>query len=200
MTFIAAGLSVEEFPAPLGGVVNGVLVAGDEVIKRRIKGQLCAFIGRDSSQKVGTIGWAAKYTLKCPLVFLDTRDLCHSRFQAWVTHLNGIDNRERRLLLERVHPAVPELRLIVESIQNGRCIALADAAFNSDGGGLPVGECELWIMAGAARDSAVNRQAAFEKKSLTQGNLLRGLRIVSRDRRTSRLNGHANLLKRLRLR
>src|SRR4029077_16425735 len=37
MTFIAAGLSVEEFPATLGGSVNRVVVAGDEPIKRRIK-------------------------------------------------------------------------------------------------------------------------------------------------------------------
>jgi len=95
-----------------------------------------------------------------------------------VTHLKGIDNRVRRLLLERVHPAVPELRLIVEGIQNGRCIALADAAFDTDGQGLPVGECELRIMACAARDSAVNRQTAFEEKFLAQGNFLRGLRVV----------------------
>jgi len=32
------GLSVEELPATLGRVVNGVLVTGDEVIERRIKG------------------------------------------------------------------------------------------------------------------------------------------------------------------
>src|SRR6266496_2400338 len=147
MTFIAAGLSVEEFPAPLGGTVNRAVVAGDEVIKRRIKRQLCAFVSRDGSQKFGTIRRAAKYTLECLLVLLDTRDLRHSRIQAWVTHLNGIDNRERRLLLERVHPAVPELRLIIERIQNGWGVALADAAFDTDGGGLPVGECEFWIMA-----------------------------------------------------
>jgi hypothetical protein len=77
---------------------------------------------------------------------------------------------------------------------------LADAALDADGGRLSVGEGEFRIMAGAARDSAVNRQPAFEKKSLAEGNLLSGLRIVSRDHRTSRLNGHANLLKRLRLR
>src|SRR6266853_5739229 len=193
MTFIAAGLSVEELPAALGRVVNGVLVAGDESIKRRIKRQLCAFVGRNGSQEVGTIGRPAKYALECLLVFLETGDLCHSRIQVWVAHLKGIDNRVRRLLLERVHPAVPELRLTVEGIQNGRRVALADAAFDADGHGLPVGEGQLWIMACAARDSAVNRQAAFEKKFLAQGNLLRGLRIVRRDRSTSHFNGHANL-------
>ena len=65
---------------------------------------------------------------------------------------------------------------------------------------LPFGEGECRIMACAARDGAINRQATVEKKSLAQGYLLRGLRIVRRDRCTSRFHGHANLLKRLWLR
>lgn len=117
-----------------------------------------------------------------------------------MAHLNAVDNRQRRLFLERVDPAVPELRLIIEGVQDGRRIALADAAFDTDGRRLPVGEGAFWIMACAARDSAVNRQATVEEKFLAQGNFLRGLRIVRRDRRTSHLNRHANLLKRLRLR
>jgi len=39
------------------------------------------------------------------------------------------------LLLERLCPAVPELRLVVEGVQNGRRVALADAAFDTDRGG-----------------------------------------------------------------
>src|SRR5260370_13998524 len=166
MTFIAAGLSVEECPTGLGGVVNGVLVAGDEVIEWRIKGYLSAFVGRDGAQQVGTIGRTAKYAVERLLVFLDTRDLRHSRIQVWVTHLNGIDNRERRLLLERLHSAVPELRLIVKGIQNGRCIALADAAFAADGGALPVGEGKGGVMEGDARDDAGNQQSARKEKFL----------------------------------
>ena len=38
MTFIAAGLIVEELPAALGRFIDRVLVTGDEVIERRIKG------------------------------------------------------------------------------------------------------------------------------------------------------------------
>ena len=143
-------MSVKELPAALGGSVNRVVVAGNEVIKRRIKRQLCAFVGRDGSHKVRTIRRVAKNTLERLLVFLDTRDLRHSGIEVWLTHLMCIDNRQRRLLLERVHPAVPELRLIVEGVQNGRGIALADAAFDTDGGSLPLGEGELWVMAGAA--------------------------------------------------
>jgi hypothetical protein len=38
MTFIAAGLGVEELSATLGRFIDRVLVAGDEMIKRRVKG------------------------------------------------------------------------------------------------------------------------------------------------------------------
>ena len=117
-----------------------------------------------------------------------------------MAHLNGIDNRQRRLLLQRVHPAVPELRFIVEGVQNGRCVALADAALDADRGGLPVGEGERRIMACAARDGTVSRQTTVDKKFLAQGNFLRGLPIVRRDYATRHRNRYANLLKRLRLR
>jgi len=127
-------------------------------------------------------------------------DLGHSGIQVWLGHFNGIDNRERRLLLERVYPTVPELRLVVEGVQNCRGVTLSDAAFDSDRGWFPIGEGECRIMACPARDGAINRQATVEKKSLAQGYLLRGLRIVRRDRGTGHLNRHANLLKRLWLR
>ena len=117
-----------------------------------------------------------------------------------MAHFNGIDNRQRGLLLERVDPAVPELSLVIERIQDSRCIALADAAFDADGGGLPVGEGKRGIMACAARDSPVHRQATIEKKFLAKGDLLRCLRIVRWDHRTSHGNRRANLLKRLWLR
>src|ERR1700676_3054551 len=90
--------------------------------------------------------------------------------------------------------------LLIEGVQNGRGIALANAAFDADGGPFPVGEGERGIMACAARDSAVDRQATVEEKFLAEGNFLRGLRIVRRDRGTCHCNRRANLLKRLRLR
>ena len=160
---------------------------------------MCPFVGRDGAHQVGTIGRAAEDGTEGLLVLFNRCDLRHNGVQVWVAHLNGIDNWQRGLLLERVHPAVPELRLIIEGVQNGRCVALADAAFDADGGGLPFGEGESRIMACAARDGAINRQAPVEKKSLTQGNFLRSLWIVRWDRCTSHLNGRANLLTRPRL-
>src|SRR6476620_2679650 len=156
MALIAAGLRVKKFPTALGRSVNSVFVARDKVVKRRIKGQLCAFIGGDGSQKIWAIGWAAKDMLRCLLVFLDTGDLCHSSIQVRTPHLTGINNRKSRLLLKRLSPPVPELCFIVERVENRRGIALADTAFDADGSGLPIGKRELRIMAGVARDSAVS--------------------------------------------
>jgi len=51
----------------------------------------------------------------------------------------------------------------------------------------------------AARDGAISRQPTVEKKFLAQGNFLRGLRIVRRDRGAGNFNRRANLLKRLRV-
>jgi len=67
-----------------------------------------------------------------------------------MAHLNGIDNRECRLFLERINPAAPKLRLVIEGVQNSWGIALANAAFDADGGPFPIGEGERGIMACAA--------------------------------------------------
>ena len=109
-----------------------------------------SFVGRDGAQQVRAVGRAAKDDAESLLVFLDRCDLRHRSIQVGLTHLNGVDNRECRLFLERVHPTVPELSLIIESVQNGWGIALADAAFDAEGGGPPVGKGKFWIMACAA--------------------------------------------------
>src|SRR5947208_3683656 len=166
MTFVAARLVVEELPAALGRVVNRVLLSSNEVIERTIKRQLGSFVGRDGAQQVGAVGRAAKDDTESLLVFFDRCDLRHRRIQIGLTHLNGVDNRECRLLLERVHPTVPELSLVIESVQNGWGIALADAAFDAEGGGPPVGKGKFWIMACAVQDGAVKRETRVQEKCL----------------------------------
>jgi Kef-type K+ transport system membrane component KefB len=44
MAFVATGTSVEQLPSTLGAFIDGVLVAGDKVIKRRIERELSAFV------------------------------------------------------------------------------------------------------------------------------------------------------------
>ena len=91
--------------------------------------------------------------------------------QARLAHLHWIDDRQRRLLLKRLDPAVPELRLVVEGIQNGRRVALADAAFDTDRNRPAVGESAGGIVTGAAGHGAVSGQAAIEEQFLAQGDL-----------------------------
>jgi len=146
------------------------------------------------------MGRATKDTLECLLLLLDTGDLRYSRVQVRMPHLAGINNREPGLLLKRLGPAVPELCLVIQGVQNRRRVALANPTFYADRGGFSVGEGEVWIMAGAARNSAVGRQTAFEKKFLTERNFFRTLRIVRGNCISTQLHCHANLLKRLWLR
>src|SRR5712691_12331920 len=196
MAFIAAATGVKELPAALGGGIHGVLVAGDEMIEGRIKRKLRSFVGRDGAQQVGAVGRAAEDVPERLLVFSDGCDLGHRGVQAGLAHLDRIDDRQRRLLLERLHPAVPELRLVVKGVQNGRRVALADAAFDTDRSGPPVGESAGGIMAGTASHGPVSRQATIEEQSLAEGDLLGALQIVKRNSASS-LSGGANLSKRL---
>ncbi len=60
---------------------------------------------------------------------------CHDLARAFTdgrAHFHRIDDRESRLLLERLHPAIPELRLVVQGVQNGRCVTLAGAPLDAD--------------------------------------------------------------------
>src|SRR5207237_8659720 len=90
---------------------------------------------------------------------------------------------------------VPELRLVVEGVQDGRCVALADAALDSDRGWFPVGEGARGIMARAAGNAPVGRQATVEEQALAERDPPGGLRIVGGDRRASLVGSSTDLSK-----
>jgi len=104
VTLIAAATGVEEFPAALGGGVNGARVARDEVIEWRIERQLRSLVGRDRPQQVGPVGPAAKDLLEGVLVFADRRDPGHGSIETRLAHFNRIGDGQRRLLFERCDP------------------------------------------------------------------------------------------------
>src|SRR5206468_10392113 len=169
---------VEELPAALGGVVYGPRVTCDEAIERRVERQLRAFVGGDGAQQIAGAGRAAEDLSEGVLVLRDGGDPGHGTVEARLAHLDGVDDRQRRLLLERLHPAVPELRLVVEGVQNGRGVALADTAVDPDVGGPAVGKRARGIVAGAARPGPVRRQAAVQDRLTAERALLGRLRIV----------------------
>src|SRR5256885_158966 len=199
MAFVAAGTGVEGPPAAPGGAVDGRRVTSDEAIERGVERQLRAFVGRDGAQQIAGVGRTAEDLSEGVLVFWDGRDPGHRSVKARLAHLDGVDDRQRRLLLERLHPPVPELRLVVKGVQNGRGVALADTAFDTDGGGPPVGERARGIMAGAARYGPVRRQATVEEQFLAEGDFLGGLRIVRRYRGACRGSRDSDLMNGLRV-
>src|SRR5438128_843381 len=64
----------------------------------------------------------------------------HGGIQAGLPHLDRIEDRKPRLLLECLGPAIPELRLAVEGVQNGRGVPLAGAAVDANRGGAAIGK------------------------------------------------------------
>src|SRR6266851_643171 len=150
MAFIAAATGVKQLPAAPSAGINGVPVASNEVVERSIKRQLRSFVGRDGPQQVGAVRCAAENVAEVLLVFRDGCHLSHGSIEAGLAHFKRIDDWQRCLLLQRLHPAIPELRLVVEGIQNSRRVALPDAALNADRDGSPVSEGARGIMAGTA--------------------------------------------------
>jgi hypothetical protein len=47
-------------------------------------------------------------------------------------HLEGICDRQCGLLLQRINPAIPKLRFVIERIQHRWGVALTDAAVDAD--------------------------------------------------------------------
>jgi hypothetical protein len=78
------------------------------------------------------IGRVAEDPLKDLLVLCDCADLRYGGIHAGLAHFIRIDNWQCCLLLEGFDPAVPELALVVERVQNGWFVALAHAAVDTD--------------------------------------------------------------------
>src|SRR4051812_11448252 len=60
VAFIATGLSVEQLPTPLRGVVDGGLVTRDKVIERRIVRYERSFVCGEGTQQIRPVHLAVK--------------------------------------------------------------------------------------------------------------------------------------------
>jgi hypothetical protein len=90
----------------------------------------------------------------------------------------GFSDGERRLLLERLHPTIPELRRVVEGVQNCRRIPFADVTVDTDGSWPAISKRQGRIVATGARDGAISGQTPIEEQFLAESDFLRHLRIV----------------------
>ncbi len=182
VTFVAAGLAVEQLPPAAGGGIDRMGLACNVVIERRIEGDLRSFVRRDGPYQVRAVGLRSEGALKISAVPGDRCDPRDGGIEIRLAHLDRIDDRQRRLLLETRGSAIPELRRVVERVQNRGRIALTRAALDAGGNRLAVRECARRIVAGAAGDRAVRGQASVEKQTLAECDLLGRLRVVRRDR------------------
>jgi len=145
---------------------------------------LRAFVSGDGAYQTVPIGRCAEHVPKSPPVLWDRRDPCHGGTEARLAHLDGIDDRKCRLLLQRRSAAVPELRRVVERVQNRGRIALAPAAPDARRDRLAVSEGARRVMAGAAGYRTVGRQPRVEKQTLAERDLCRCRQVIRRNCRT----------------
>src|SRR5712671_7155772 len=128
MAQVAGGLGIEQFPTAFGRAADGVCVSSNEMVERRIEGNQRPFIGGNGAQHILLVHAPTEGLHELHLIVCVAGDVGHDIANTGRAHLKGISDRQRRLLLERIDPAVPELRLVVERIQNGWRVALTDAA------------------------------------------------------------------------
>lgn len=155
MALVAATASVKDLPSTLSRVADGAFVAGNEVIKRRIKRHQGSLVGCDGSHQICAVGRMVEDALEIFPVFLCRGDPGNSGIDVWLTHLARIDNRQSSLLVQTICTSVPKLCFVIERVQDGRGVALTDASMDSNRRRPPVGECTRRVMTGAASDSAI---------------------------------------------
>ena len=90
-------------------------------------------------------------------MYLDRGDLGYGGIHAGLAHFVRIYDRQRRLLFEGLDPAVPELGLVVERVQDGRRVPLADPTIDADRSGPAVAESAGGIVTGTARHGPIRR-------------------------------------------
>src|SRR5919106_12933 len=129
------------------------------------------------------------------LYSLDSGELAYRGIERGLAHFKGVNDRKARLLLERLGPAIPKLCLVVEGVQDGGGVPLADSAVDADRNRTIVGEGTRRIVTSRAGHGVVGGQAAIEKQFLTEGDLLRCLWIVLRYDLLCQLDREANLAK-----
>src|SRR5258708_16415078 len=155
MTFVTAGLGVEQFPTAFGRVADGTGVSCNEMIIGRIEGNQRPFVGGNGAQHILLVRASAEGLHEAALIVLVTCDPRYSIGDTGRAHLEGVGDRHRRLLLEAIDPAVPELMSVIECIQNRWRVTLTGAAVDANGGGPAIGEGAGRIVAGGAGDSAI---------------------------------------------
>jgi hypothetical protein len=102
------------------------------MVERRIEGNQRPFVGGNGAQHILLIHAPTECLHELRLLICVAGDPGHGIPDTDRAHLEGVRDRQRRLLFERIDPAIPELRFVLERIQNGWRVALTDAAVDAD--------------------------------------------------------------------
>src|SRR5215467_778879 len=117
MAFVTTGLGIEQFQTTFGRVTEGAGVSRDEMVIGRIERNQRLLVGCNGAQHILLVQATAEGLHEAALIVLVSRDLRHSVRNTGRAHLEGVGDRQRRLLLEGIDPAVPKLMFVIEGVQ-----------------------------------------------------------------------------------
>ena len=98
-------------------------------------------------------------------------------------HFERVRRRPLRLVFERRGPAIPELEVVVHTVNDRRRVHPAESLVDAQGRRPLVGVPLRRAVTGRARDRAVGRQNVVEVESFAEFPLGHGHRVFDRDRR-----------------
>src|ERR1700754_1604264 len=122
------------------------------MIERRIERSERPLIRGNRAQEILLVHATTERLHELLLVFLITDDFGNDIGDTGRAHLEGVRDRERGLLLERMDPAVPKLRSVIERVQDGWCVSLTDTTVDADRRWPSVSESAYRIVARRAGD------------------------------------------------
>jgi len=156
----APPLAVEEEPAALRRPIDRLLVAGDVAVEGRVAGVLGPFEGGDGGGDVVVGRLVAEDLGERRGILGNAAHLRDHVLGRLLPHLDGIQDRELRLLLERRGATVPELGGVEHGVHDRRAVALRALLRRGDAVGkrLLVDERLAGLVAGRAGDRVVRRE------------------------------------------
>jgi hypothetical protein len=178
-----ARLAVVERPARLGVLRDRAHVAARKPVERSIEKDQRALERSERTTDVVVVDAAAVRRLERSLILGVVRDRSSGRSPVGHAHLDRVDDRKLRLVLEGGCSTVPKLAREERGVQRRWGVALADLVTNTLGGVATIAEAAIHVVAGCARNSAVLGQARLEIQLATEGHALRRAQVVRWDER-----------------
>jgi hypothetical protein len=168
-----ARLAVEQLPSGLGIGRDGIDLAGEESVERRVEEDQRGLERRDRVLDVLVAEVAPERCAEARRVVGQAAQLLHHRIPVRHPHLDRVQDGLTRLVGERRRAAIPEQRLDQRGIHHGGGIAPAHLVADPLGSRAQIGKAARHVMAGRAGHRVIARQPRIEEQLLAETRLRR---------------------------